>query len=69
MVMPAVIEVTFQDGSSRRMTLAAESWIKSTSVSVKLDSTEPVTAVTVDPDHVLPDKDRANNVWKAAPSP
>ena len=69
MVMPAVIEVTLQDGSRRRVTLAAESWIKGANVSVKLDSTQPVTAVTVDPDHLLPDKDRTNNVWKAAPSP
>ena len=27
-----------------------------------LDSTQPIVAVTVDPDHVLPDKDRTNNV-------
>jgi hypothetical protein len=26
-------------------------------------------SVTVDPDHLLPDEQRANNVWKAAPSP
>lgn len=69
MVMPAVVQVDFQDGSSRRVTLSAESWIRSTSVSIRLDSTAPVTTVTVDPDHVLPDRDRANNVWKATPGP
>jgi hypothetical protein len=69
MVLPAVVEVTFQDGSSRRVTLPADSWIQSASVGIELDSTQPVSAVTVDPDHVLPDRDRANNVWKAAPSP
>jgi len=26
-------------------------------------------AVRVDPDHLLPDQERANNVWKPAPSP
>jgi hypothetical protein len=69
MVMPAVVQVDFQDGSSRRVTLSADSWIRSTSVSIQLDSTAPVTTVTVDPDHVLPDRDRANNVWKATPGP
>jgi hypothetical protein len=27
-----------------------------------LDSNQPVVSVTVDPDHVLPDNDRTNNV-------
>jgi hypothetical protein len=27
-----------------------------------VDSTQPIVAVTVDPDHVLPDKNRTNNV-------
>jgi hypothetical protein len=69
LVFPVTVEVNFQDGSSQRIHLPAEAWIQRSSVSLKLDSTQPVTAVTVDPDHLLPDKDRANNVWKAVPSP
>ena len=69
LVFPATVEVDFQDGSSQRIRLPAEAWIQKTSVSVKLDTTQPVTAVTVDPDRVLPDKDRVNNVWKAPPGP
>jgi hypothetical protein len=69
LVFPATVEVTFQDGSSERIHLPAETWIQKTSVNLRLDSTQPVTTVTVDPEHVLPDKDRSNNVWKAAPSP
>jgi hypothetical protein len=69
LVFPATVEVDFQDGSSQRIRLPAEAWIQKTSVSVKLDTTQPVTAVTVDPDRVLPDEDRVNNVWKAAPGP
>ena len=69
LVMPAVIEVGFQDGSSTRIELPVETWIKTASASIKIDSTQPVATVTVDPDHRLPDRDRANNVWKAPASP
>ena len=27
-----------------------------------IDSQQPIAAVTVDPDHLIPDKDRTNNV-------
>jgi hypothetical protein len=69
LVMPATVAIDFQDGSSQRIQLPAESWIQKTEVSVRLDSTQPVTAVTVDPEHVIPDQDRGNNVWKAPASP
>jgi hypothetical protein len=31
-------------------------------VTVPIDSTQPVVKVTLDPDHVIPDRDRSNNV-------
>jgi hypothetical protein len=69
LVFPSTVEVQLQDGSSQRIVLAAESWIQKTRVSLRLDTNQPVTRVTIDPDHVLPDKDRANNIWRATPSP
>jgi hypothetical protein len=69
LVMPAVIEVGFQDGSTTRIELPVETWIKTASANIRIDSTQPVTSVTIDPDHWLPDRDRANNVWKASLSP
>ncbi len=69
MVMPATVEIDFQDGSRERIAIAAESWIQKTELTVRLSSTQPVTAVTVDPDHVIPDKDRNNNVWQAPGNP
>lgn len=68
MVMPAVVEVTFEDGSRQRLTLPADSWIKKRHLDIQLDSTQPVTGVVIDPDHVLPDKTRSNNVWQSAPA-
>jgi hypothetical protein len=69
LVMPATVAIDFQDGSSERLHLSAESWIEKTEVTVRLQSTQPVTGITVDPEHHLPDRDRSNNVWKAPPGP
>jgi hypothetical protein len=69
MVMPVELELTLADGSRRRVPLPVETWIKSANPSLRLDTTQAVTAVAVDPDHRVPDRDRSNNVWKAAPGP
>ena len=29
-----------------------------------LDSKQPILSVVLDPDHVIPDNDRSNDVWK-----
>ncbi len=66
LVLPAVLEVDFDDGSRQRIHLPAETWIQQKRVELPLDSTRAIRTVTIDPDHVLPDKDRGNNVWKIA---
>jgi hypothetical protein len=67
LVLPAVVRLDFQDGSSERIQLPAETWIQQKEVDLTVDTTRPIKAVTIDPDEVLPDKDRSNNAWKAAP--
>ncbi|HEY0339215.1 MAG TPA: M1 family aminopeptidase, partial [Steroidobacteraceae bacterium] len=62
MVLPASVEIAFEDGSHQRIRLPAETWILKSVVTLPIDSTQAVVTVTVDPDHVLPDKDRTNNV-------
>jgi hypothetical protein len=32
-------------------------------------TTKPVAGVVIDPDHVLPDSDRSNNIFTLPPSP
>jgi hypothetical protein len=39
---------------------------KNTEWSFKHDSTEEIESITLDPDHVFPDSNEANNVWTAA---
>jgi hypothetical protein len=64
LVMPSTVEIAFAGGEKRRIALPAETWIQKTEVELQLDSTKPVVSVTVDPDHVVPDSNRANNVLK-----
>jgi hypothetical protein len=44
--------------------LPAETWILKSVATLYVDSTQPIIAVTIDPDHVIPDKDRTNNVLR-----
>jgi hypothetical protein len=43
--------------------LPVATWFKKKSIDLKFDSTAEVTKVTIDPDHALPDKNRANNIF------
>lgn len=65
LVMPATLEVAFLDGSKQRIRLPVETWQRRTSFAVALDQTSPILSACIDPDHVLPDKDRANNTYTA----
>jgi Peptidase family M1 domain len=62
LVLPATVRIDFKDGSHQQLRLPAETWILKSMVTVPIDSTQPVVSVTLDPDHVIPDKDRSNNV-------
>ena len=54
LVMPATIQVDFGDGSHQRLRLPVETWSQQSMATLTLQSTQPITAVTIDPDHVLP---------------
>jgi Peptidase family M1 domain len=61
LVLPATVQIDFSDGTQRRLRLPAEAFIQSAVTALHVDSTETIKAVTVDPSHVIPDKDRSNN--------
>ena len=62
MVMPSTLEVRYVDGAVERIALPAETWILRGSTTLSPVRHGPIASVTIDPDHVLPDKDRKNNV-------
>ena len=61
LVLPATVQIDFKDGSHERIHLPAETWILKTEATVPIQSTQAIAAVTVDPDHVIPDRNRTNN--------
>jgi hypothetical protein len=61
LIMPATLRIDFSDGTHRDVRLEADAWIRSTTASVFVEPGKTVTSATIDPDHVIPDKDRSNN--------
>ncbi|OQP61633.1 M1 family metallopeptidase [Niastella populi] len=64
LVMPVVVQLTFNNGGTQRMQLPVETWFQHSSYTFSVPVTGAVTTVTIDPDQVLPDANRQNNVWK-----
>jgi hypothetical protein len=65
LVLPAVIRIAFKDGTTKDLTMPAETWIQSGHHVFSLDDAKPIASVTIDPDHRIPDRDRSNNSWTA----
>lgn len=59
LVMPAVLEVKYADGHATRITLPVETWMRTKPVIAA--PAGRIASVMLDPDHLLPDRDRSNN--------
>ncbi|RKT00440.1 M1 family metallopeptidase [Flavobacterium sp. 123] len=66
MAMPVVLDIKTKSGKVTRVKLPVEVWQRNVDWSFKHDSTEEIESVTIDPDHVFPDNNEANNVWSSA---
>ncbi len=65
LVLPATVQVKFKDGTSERFRLPWETWLNKSEYLWSSDTKKPITSVTIDPDHKLPDDDRSNNTKSA----
>jgi hypothetical protein len=65
MVMPLTFRVKFEDGSTEEHRLPVEVWFTSDRVTRTLDGNKEIREVRIDPERMLPDRARANNVWTA----
>ncbi|MFM6976783.1 MAG: M1 family aminopeptidase, partial [Sphingobacteriaceae bacterium] len=64
MPMPVILEIKTKSGQVSRTTLPVEIWQRNTSWTFKYPSAEELESVSVDPDHVFPDHNSANDTWK-----
>lgn len=65
MPMPVVLDIKFKSGKTDRVKLPVEVWQKNTVWTFKHNSKEEIETITLDPDHIFPDSNEANNVWTA----
>ncbi len=66
MVMPVIMDVTFSDGETQRMTLPVQIWGATNIWRVPVQTGDrAITRVSIDPDGLYPDTDRDNNLWEA----
>ncbi len=59
LVLPATMRVTFTDGSTTLVPLPVETWLNKSELT--WTGPKPVRSATLDPNHQLPDVNRANN--------
>jgi hypothetical protein len=64
MAMPVIVKVGDASGNFQVVKLPVDIWERGGSWTFKYPSATKVTSVELDPEHVLPDENRANNVWK-----
>ena len=68
MAMPMILEIKTKSGTTSRMKLPVDIWQRNIEWKFKYDSKEEIAAITIDPDHALPDVNPSNNVWTVGQS-
>ncbi len=63
MPMPVVLEAVYEDGTTERFRFPADIWAKGSTFRTQLSLKKPVQSLRIDPDGLLPDTERRNNVW------
>ena len=63
--MPAILRVTYDDGSTADVRVPVATWMQHTQFDVAVAGNKRIKSATIDPDAVLPDVDRTNNTFTA----
>jgi hypothetical protein len=61
LVLPAWVQVKYEDGTDLKIKLPAETWMQKATYNMPLPTNKKIVEVTIDPDHRLPDGNRSNN--------
>jgi hypothetical protein len=66
LILPTKLEVRYADGSVKRIDVPVEFFELGGTAELSLPGGAAISSVTIDPDHVLPDRDRSNNSFTPA---
>ena len=66
MAMPVIAEVKTKSGATTLINLPVEIWQRNVEWTFKVNTTEELESITLDPNHVFPDINSENNVWSNA---
>ncbi len=69
MAMPVVVEYATKSGVKARKLLPVEVWQNNTSCKFRVNSTEELSGVVIDPEKAFPDWNPANNTWNSGKNP
>jgi len=64
MALPAHVRAVEQGGRTIDVTLPVGIWMQGDTWTIQLETTKPLTSVTLDPDERLPDVEPGNNAWR-----
>lgn len=64
MAMPCMLEIVLKDGSKQDIELPVETWLQGDTHTLHLQIPREIQSVTIDPQNLLPDSNRENNIWK-----
>jgi hypothetical protein len=65
MAMPVIVEIKTKTGAVSRVNLPVEIWQRNIDWIFKVNTTEEIETIVLDPDHVFPDCNESNNNWNS----
>lgn len=65
LLMPVQLEITDKKGKTERVKLPVEIWQRGNTWTFEYNSKNELKSIVIDPDGLLPDVNRKNNIWKA----
>jgi Peptidase family M1 domain len=65
LVMPTTLKIVMNDGTSDTIRLPFQVWERTGTFEELYQPKTAIDSVILDPDHILPDIDRSNNIWSA----
>jgi len=66
MILPVIVKIVQSNGKAESIQLPVEIWQRGGSWTFRYDSKSKIDSVILDPENILPDVDRNNNVWNGS---